>query len=70
MLGCELWIENFDSLFALVKKCINNLWEVRKHKEPCFTQPQSQSLGGDLRDRTVDRGQRRGKFGSSVTQGE
>ena len=68
MLGCELWTENFDSMLALVKEYIINLWEVRKVKlygEPCSTQPQSQSSAGDLRDGTVVGGQRRGtcKFG-------
>ena len=32
MLGCELWMENFDSLFALVKEYIIDLLEVRKAK--------------------------------------
>ena len=32
MLGCELWTENFDSILALVKEHISNLWEVRKVK--------------------------------------
>ena len=66
MLGCELWTENFDSMFALVKEYTINLWEVRKVKlygEPCSTQPQSQSSAGDPRDGTVVGGQRRGKFG-------
>ena len=47
---CELWTENFDSMFALVKKYITDVWEVRKVKlygEPCSTQPQSQSSAGD-----------------------
>ncbi len=42
MLGCELWMENFDSMLALVKECIINLWEVGKVKlygEPCSTKP-------------------------------
>ena len=55
MLGCELWTENFDSMLALVKEYIINLWEVRKVKlcgESCSTQPQSQSSAGDLRDGT------------------
>ena len=66
MLGCELWTENFDSMLALVKEYIIDLWEVRKVKlygEPCSTQPQSQSSAGDSRDGTVVGGQRRGKFG-------
>ena len=61
VLGCELWIENFDSMLALV---IIGVWEVRKVKlygEPCSTQPQYQSSAGDLRDGTVVGGQRRGK---------
>ena len=44
MLGCELWTENFNSMLALVKEYIIDLWEVRKvklFKEPCSTQPQS-----------------------------
>ena len=66
MLGCELWMENFDSMLALVKEYIINLWEVRKVKlygEQCSTQPQSQSSTGGLRDGTVVGGQRRGRFG-------
>ena len=66
VLGCELSTENFDSMLALVKEYIIDLWEVRKVKlygEPCSTQPQSQSLAGDLRDGTVVGGQRRGRFG-------
>ena len=53
VLGCELWTENFDSMLALVKEYIINLWEVRKVKlcgESCSTQPQSQSSAGDPRD--------------------
>ena len=66
MLGCELWTENFDSMLALVKEYITNMWEVRKVKlygEPCSTQPQSQSSAGNPKDGTVVGGQRRGKFG-------
>ena len=66
VLGCELWMENFDSMLALVKEYIIDVWEVRKVKlygEPCSTQPQSQSSAGDPRDGTVVGGQRRGKFG-------
>ena len=66
MLGCELWMENFDAMLALVKENIMDLWEVRKvqlYGEPCSTQPQSQSSAGDPRDGTVVGGQRRGKFG-------
>ena len=66
VLGCELWKENFDSMLALVKEYIIDLWEVRKIKlygEPCSTQPQSQSSAGDPRDGTVVGGQKRGKFG-------
>ena len=57
MLGCELWTKNFDSLFALVKKYIIDLSEVRKVKfygESSSTKLESQSLAGDLRDGTVD----------------
>ena len=38
VLGCELWMENFNSMLALVKEYIIDLWEVRKVKlygEPC-----------------------------------
>jgi len=60
-----------------VKEYISNLWEVRKvelYEVPGFTQSQSQSLAGDLRDVTVVGGQRRigkvGKFSqSSPTEG-
>ena len=65
VLVCELWMGNFDSMLALVKKCIIDLWEVRKVKlygEQCSTQPQSQSSAGNPRDGTVVGGQRRGKF--------
>ena len=69
VLGCELWMENFDSMFALVKEYIIDLWEVRKVKiygEPWSTQPQSKSSARDLRYGTVVGGQRRGtcKFGN------
>ena len=63
VLGCELWMGSFDSLFALVKEYIINLWEGRKVKlcgETCSTQFRSQSSAGDPRDGTVDGGQRRG----------
>ena len=66
VLGCELWMENFDSMLALVQEYIIDLCEVRKvklHGEPCSTQPQSQSSAGDPRDDTVVGGHRRGKFG-------
>ena len=55
VLSCELWTEIFDSVLALVKEYIIDLWEVRKVKlygEPCSIQPQSQSSAGDLRDGT------------------
>ena len=42
-LGCELWMENFDSMLDLVKEYIIDLWEVRKVREPCSTKLQSQS---------------------------
>ena len=60
VLGCELWTENFDSMLALVKEYITDVWEVRKVK---LYQPQSQSSAGDPKDGTVVGGQRRGKFG-------
>ena len=66
VLGCELWMEIFDFMLALVKEYITDVWEVRKVKlygKPCPTQPQSQSSAGDPKDGTVVGGQRRGKFG-------
>ena len=66
MLGCELWMDNFNSTLALVKEYTIDLWEVRKVKlygEPCSLRPQSQSSAGDPRDGTVIGGQKRGKFG-------
>ena len=27
MLGCELWMNNFDIMLGLVRECINDLWE-------------------------------------------
>ena len=71
MLGCELWMKNFDSMLALVKEYIINLWEVRKVKlygEPCSTQPESSAR--DPRDGTVVGEQRKVSLESSVTQGE
>ena len=50
MLGCELWMEYFNSMLALVTECIIYLWEVKLHGEPCSTQPQSQSSAGHPRD--------------------
>ena len=67
---CELWMENFDSMLALVKEYIIDLWEVRKVKlygEPCSTKPQSQSSAGDPRGGTVVGGV---SLVSSVTQVE
>ena len=62
VLGCELWTENFDSMLALVKEYIINVWEVRKVK--FYGEPHStQFSAGDPRDGTVVGGQRRGKFG-------
>ena len=29
-LGCEVWMKNFDCMFASVKEYIMDLWEVRK----------------------------------------
>jgi len=66
VLGYELWMKNFDSVLALVKEYILDLWEVRKVKlygELCSTQPQFQSSAGDLRDGTVVGGQGSGRFG-------
>ena len=66
-----LWMEIFDSMLALVKEYIIDLWEVRKvklYRGLCFTQPRSQFLAGDPRYDAVVGGQRRGKF--IVTQGE
>ena len=66
MLCCEVWTENLDTLLALVKESIIDLWEVRKVKlygDPCSTQLQSQSSAGDPRDDTVVGRQRNGKFG-------
>ena len=40
VLGCELGTENLDSMLALVKEYIIDLWEVRKgelYGEPCST---------------------------------
>ena len=34
MLGCELWTEKFNSMLALVKEYIINLWEVKLYGEP------------------------------------
>ena len=64
--GCELWTENFESMLALVKEYITDVWEVRKVKlygEPCSIQSQSQSSAGDPKNGTVVGGHRRGKFG-------
>jgi len=61
-------MENFNSMLALVKEYVIDLWEVRKVKlygEPCSTQSQSQPSAGDPRDGTVVGGQRRGKFSHS-----
>jgi len=73
MLGCELWTEKFNSMLALVKEYIIDLWEVyvcvRKVKlygDPCCTQPQSQSSAGDPRDGLVIGGQRRVRFSLAV----
>ena len=56
-------MENFNSMLAFVKKYIIDLWEVGEVGESCSTQPQFQSLAGNLRDGTVVGGQRRGKLG-------
>ena len=46
---CKLWTGNFDSMLALVKQYIIDLWEVRKVKfygEQCSTQPHAFSVLG------------------------
>ena len=30
VLGCELWMENLDSMLVILKEYIINVWEVRK----------------------------------------
>ena len=60
IVGCGLWEEKFESLLAIVKKEISDLWEVRKVKlfgvpGSMYTQPPFQSLAGA----TVVGGQRR-----------
>ena len=32
VLGCELWMEYFNSMLALVTECIIYLWEVKLHE--------------------------------------
>ena len=52
VLGNELWEENFESLLALVKAYIIDIWEERKSKlygdVECAQQPCPHSPTGDL----------------------
>ena len=52
VLGSELWEEHFESLLALVKAYIINIWEERKSKlygdVECAQQPHPHSPTGDL----------------------
>ena len=50
ILGSELWEDHFDSLLALVKDYVVNIWEVRKFKLYGDDSSQSQSSTGDLGD--------------------
>jgi len=85
VLGCELWTENFDSMLALVKDYIIDLFgvhnqfrEVRKVKlqpvhvygEPCSTQPQSHLRLGIRRMALWLVGRKEVSLVSSVTQRE
>jgi len=56
VLGCELWMENFNSLGKMYIMICERLGRLN---ELCSTQPQSQSSAGDPRDGTVVGGQRR-----------
>ena len=49
VLGNELWEEHFESLLALVKAYIIDIWEERKSKDvECAQQPRPHSPTGDL----------------------
>ena len=52
VLGNELWEEHFESLLALVKAYIIDIWEERKSKlygdVECAQQPRPHSPTGDL----------------------
>ena len=52
VLGNELWEEHFESLLALVKAYITDIWEERKSKlygdVECAQQPRPHSPTGDL----------------------
>ena len=65
ILGSELWEENFDSLFALVKDYVVNIWEARKIKLYGDDSSQSQSSAGDLGEVTGIEGQ----SGKNMCQG-
>ena len=52
ILGSELWKDHFNSLLALVKDNIVNIWETRKLKLYGDDSSQSQSSTGDLGDVT------------------
>ena len=48
ILGSGLWEDHFDSLLALVKEYVVNIWEARKFKLYGDDSSQSQSSTGDL----------------------
>ena len=54
VLGNELWEEHFESLLALVKVYIIDIWEERNSRLygdiACAQQPRPHSPTGDLRD--------------------
>ena len=51
VLGNELWEEHFESLLALVKVYIIDIWEERNSSDiACAQQPRPHSPTGDLRD--------------------
>ena len=52
ILGSELWEDHFDSLLAIVKDYVVNIWEMRKLKLYGDDLSQSQSSTGDLGDVT------------------
>ena len=61
VLGNELWEEHFESLLALVKAYIIDIWEERKSKlygdVECAQQPRPHSPTGDLGEIAVVNGQ-------------